>query len=280
MALAAWDEVGAWLMTTWAAAGAVLVAAGWGIYSLVSLTGRRLQFAYAVTHELRTPLTTFQLYSDMLSSGLVPEGSRQEYLDTLNRESRRLSSLVQDVLEYARLENHKVRLTPTRLDGQSLAKRLGEELEARCKDNGFRSEVLSEIPQREEVVTDVDLLAQVVNVLVNNACRHAAPKNGSTNHEEIQPKVLLHLSADNGHVHVSVIDTGPGVDRLDSRDIFKPFRRGRNADAKAQGGIGLGLALARTWAELLNGRLELASRHHATYGGAHFRLTIPSRIEG
>ena len=92
---AAWHRVRPTLLTTWAAAAVVLIVAGWGLRNLVALTERRTQFAYTVTHELRTPLTTFRLYTDMLSAGLVPEKSKQEYLDTLNRESIRLSNLVE-----------------------------------------------------------------------------------------------------------------------------------------------------------------------------------------
>ena len=92
------------------------------------------------------------------------------------------------------------------------------------------------------------------------------------------PAVLLHLAFDNGSLQLDVIDSGPGVDRVDARTIFKPFRRGRSADSAPQRGIGLGLALARSWAGLLGGRLDLASRHDPAYGGAHFRLTIPTRL--
>ena len=74
---------------------------------------------------------------------------------------------------------------------------------------------------------------------------------------------------------MDVVDTGPGIERKDVRSIFKPFRRGSDADRSARGGIGLGLALARSWASLLGGRLDLIAGNHPKLGGAHFRLTIP-----
>jgi len=264
---AAWREARGVLLTTWAAAVALLLAAGWGVRNLVGLTERRLQFAYAVTHELRTPLTTFRLYTDMLSAGLVPDSSKQEYLDTLNQESARLSSLVEDVLEYARLENHKVRLNPVATTAASLMTTVTESLERLCRANGLSPRTHSDVPPDAPLQVDIDLVNQIAGVLLNNACRHA---RGSK-----EPTVLLYLGGENGTLHLDVIDTGPGIDRFDARTIFKPFRRGRNADATAQGGIGLGLALARDWADLLGGRLDLAARRHPQYGGAHFRLTIP-----
>jgi len=265
---AAWASIRWQLFTSWAGAAAVLVIAGLGVRNLVSLTNRRMQFAYAVTHELRTPLTTFRLYSDMLSAGLVPESAKQEYLDTLNRESVRLSRLVEEVLEYARLENQKVRLHVTQTDAPGLLRAVGETLDKVCRHNGIEGRVVNHIPNGKVVRTDINVVNQIAGVLVNNACRHA--RSSPT------PMVLLELGAENGRVHLDVIDTGAGVDRADSRRIFKPFRRGKDADRAARGGIGLGLALARNWATLLGGRLDLVARHHPQHRGAHFRLTIPS----
>ncbi len=268
---AAWREIQGTLITSWLAAAAVLIVAGWGLRNLVALTERRMQFAYAVTHELRTPLTTFRLYSDMLSAGLVPEGSKQEYLDTLNRESIRLSSLVEDVLEYARLENHRIKLNTTDTDGASLLHLISETLDKRCSANGITAKTENNLANGQALHIDVDLVNRIASVLVNNACRHARGTKNAT--------VLVRLCGDDGALHVDVIDSGPGVDRTDARTIFKPFRRGRGADAATQGGIGLGLALASSWATLLAGRLDLAARHHTQLGGAHFRLTIPTQSQ-
>jgi len=267
-AAAAWRSIRAVLLISWAAAIAVLAGAGWGVHSLVALTERRMQFAYAVTHELRTPLTTFRLYSDMLSAGLVPDHSKQEYLDTLNRESQRLSSLVEAVLEYARLENHKVKLHVTATDPASLLRVVGETVHKRCAPNAIEAETRNDVSHPRTVHTDLSLVNQIAAVLVDNACRHA---RGSPS-----PKVIVQLGGDNGRLHLDVVDTGPGIDAADARTIFKAFRRGRDADATARGGIGLGLSLARNWAMLLGGKLDLVARHHPQYGGAHFRLSIPT----
>lgn len=263
---AAWHSVRGTLLTTWLAAIGMLIAAGIGFRNLVALTERRLQFAYAVTHELRTPLTTFQLYADMLAAGLVPEESKQEYLETLNQESHRLADLVEGVLEYARLENHKVRLNPVDTDSGSLAGFLRDKLEEQCKRYDVRLVVENEIENGHSIRTDTELVGQIIGVLVSNACRYA---RGSRD-----PMVMVHLARQNHGLQFDVIDSGRGIERSDARQVFKPFRRGEKAKASVLGGIGLGLALARTWAKLLNGRLELAARSHPKLGGAHFRLTV------
>ncbi len=260
------------LTTTWVAALVILGMAGWGIRNLVAQTNRRLRFAYAVTHELRTPLTTFQLYSDMLSAGLVPDESKQEYFDTLNRESQRLSGLVEDVLEYARLENQRVKLNPVEATASSLLDAIRETLRKRCDEQGVEPRVESDVPEGLVIRTDVDLVHQIAGVLLDNAARHAR--------RSTEPVVLVRLSSDGSGVHLDVVDSGPGVNRADTRAIFRPFRRGRGADKAAQRGIGLGLALARNWASLLGGRLDLVARNDPVLGGARFRLTIPKRIGG
>lgn len=253
----------------WVVALAAMSVVGWGVGNLVSQTNRRLQFAYAVTHELRTPLTTFRLYADMLAAGLVPEERRQEYLDSLNRESERLSGLVQGVLEYARVENHRVQANPVDADAASVLDAVTENLRHHCDKEGVRVDARNDVSNGMAVRADLDLVKQIAAVLVDNAVRHA---RGSKD-----PAVLIRLHDEHGRLCMDVVDTGPGVERADARKIFKPFRRGAGAEAAAQRGVGLGLALARNWATILGGRLELIERKDPTYGGAHFRLTIPAR---
>jgi signal transduction histidine kinase len=267
---AAWKSVGGTLISTWIGAAGVLAIAGIGLRNLVTLMERRMQFAYAVTHELRTPLTTFRLYTDMLSAGLVPDESKQEYLTTLNRESQRLSNLVEDVLEFARLENHKVRLAPTETDAPTLLEALADMHAQRCARDGIEARTENLVSNGQALYVDIDAVNRIAAVLINNACRHARDSE--------RPTVLLRLGAENGHTHLDVIDSGSGIDRSDVHQIFKPFRRGKSATNSAHGGIGLGLALARSWARLLGGRLDLIARRHPEYGGAHFRLTIPSEV--
>ena len=113
----------------------------------------------------------------------------------------------------------------------------------------------------------MDLVNRIASVLVSNACRYA---RGAEN-----ALVVVRLEGDASRIDLHVMDSGPGIDRADARTIFRPFRRGRRIEA-ARGGIGLGLALARSWAQLLGGRLELATGHHPKLGGAHFHLAIPA----
>ncbi|MHC4611873.1 MAG: sensor histidine kinase [Planctomycetota bacterium] len=127
-----WTPMRSGLLLAWLAAATVLAAIGLGVRSLLALTERRTQFAYAVSHELRTPLTTFRLYTDMLAAGLVPDDSRDEYLQTINLESERLSQLVAGVLEYSRLEHHSVQLAPMDMTVGAILESARERFEPRC----------------------------------------------------------------------------------------------------------------------------------------------------
>ncbi|MCH8351492.1 MAG: SDR family oxidoreductase [Chloroflexi bacterium] len=255
----AWRSVAGMLLITWGAAIAVLVVAGLGFRNLVALTERRMQFAYAVTHELRTPLTTFRLYADMLSAGLVPQDKQSEYLDTLNRESLRLSRLVEGVLEYARLENHKVRLNLVEMSSASLLESIDETLSKPCEENEIEIRMDNLLAADKRLHTDISVIRQIAGVLINNACRHT---RGAAN-----PVVCVQLSGENGNVHLDVVDSGPGIDRSEARTIFKPFRRGREADAHAQGGIGLGLAMVRALARA-GANLVIAGRRQGPIDAA------------
>ncbi|MGB0716563.1 MAG: sensor histidine kinase, partial [Phycisphaerae bacterium] len=250
------------LSVAWIVALAVLGVATVAVRNLIALTNRRLQFAYAVTHELRTPLTTFRLYADMLSAGLVPEESRQEYLDSLNTESIRLSNIVQGVLEYSRLENQKVRIKPCDTHAGALISNIHNLVKPRCDENGVVAVTRNELNEDDLLQTDIDLVNQIAGVLCDNAVRHARTSD--------DPAIELRLSGQNGSLSLHVTDSGDGVDRKDARHIFKPFRRGKSAEANAQRGIGLGLALAKSWAQLLGGKLELLYGKDPNMGGAHF----------
>src|SRR5205823_5375813 len=103
--LPGWSPMRTGLLLAWIAALGALTVVGFGGWSLLDLSERRVRFVSAVTHELRTPLTTLRLYLDMLTSGLITEEQKKgEYLHTLHGESDRLHRLVSNVLDFARLE--------------------------------------------------------------------------------------------------------------------------------------------------------------------------------
>ncbi len=266
-----WNESRATLLLLWVLALVSLGVIGLGLRTLLAVSHRRVEFAYAVAHELRTPLTTFRLYTDMLAEGLVPEESRQEYLEILNRESKRLADLVNGVLEYARVENRRVRLNPQTISADEFLNRARSTFARACEDEGVELVLDNQWKDGAPLRTDIDLVMCVAGVLVANACRHG--RNGASS------RVVMRLDEAHERIHLDVIDNGPGIEAEDARHLYTPFRRGKTAESKAKGGLGLGLALARNWCRLLGGKLELVARKDESLGGAHFRMTLP-QLEG
>jgi signal transduction histidine kinase len=264
-----WTPVRIGLAVAWAAVLVALASVALGGWSLLDLSERRSRFVSAVTHELRTPLTTLRLYLDMLTSGMVrEEAQKAEYLHTLHAEADRLNRLVANVLDFARLENQVPRLEKTRVAVADLLAQVGSTWQARCHDAGKELVLESLTAADAALVTDGQLVQQVVGNLIDNACKYTQTA--------ADRRIWVRARAEGGRLVLEVEDRGPGIPAGERRSIFSPFRRGRNSDAIA-GGVGLGLALARRWARLLGGELNL--RWDKGEPGACFRLALPFPAE-
>jgi signal transduction histidine kinase len=255
------------LALAWIAALLALVAVGFGGRALVDLSERRIRFVSAVTHELRTPLTSLRLYLDLLNSGLVEdETKRREYLATLAGESDRLNRLIENVLDFAKLEKRSVRAVMQPTTVRELLDDVRLTWSDRCATDGRELVVIVTIPETLTVTTDRRMAAQILGVLVDNARKYSS--------EAIDRRIWIWARPGEwGRLVFEVEDRGPGVPQRERGTIFKPFRRGRTADTTA-GGAGLGLALAVHWADQLNGRLSYRPADGGT--GACFRLELPT----
>jgi signal transduction histidine kinase len=250
----------------WLAALAALAATGFVGWTLIDLSERRIRFVSAVTHELRTPLTSLRLYLDLLTSGMIRDEEQQkEYLLTLHRESERLNRLIENVLDFAKLEKRTVQAhkVPTAL--ADLLDTVVLAWSDRMTSEGRELITTSTLPTGQMLTTDIRMAAQILGNLIDNARKYAA--------SAVDRRVWIAAKpGDCGHIIIDVEDRGPGVAASERAGIFKPFRRGETADTTA-GGAGLGLALARQWAEMLGGRLSYRVADGGI--GACFRLELP-----
>ena len=250
----------------WLAALVAAVAVGVTLRKSIDLGERRRRFVSAVTHELRTPLTTFQMYSEMLADGVVPtEKERGEYLQTLKEESKRLSTMVEGVLDHARLEQRRGPRHTESMTLGALLSRLKPPLERRVESTPMTLAVENDGPAESPVVVDAEAVGQILGNLVDNAAKYANGTQGSTIH--------LGAKAANGSLVLTVRDHGPGIPRERAAAIFEPFDRGGRDPSDPVPGVGLGLALARGLARDLGGELTLES---PADGGARFRLELPA----
>ncbi len=255
------------LMLTWLAVLAGIAAVAVTMRASIAFALRRARFASAVTHELRTPLTTFRMYSEMLAEGMVTDGEqRQTYLETLRDESGRLSTIVENVLAYARLEEGR---SPARSVDTTVGKVLDEVVPAlrrRTESVDLEIQLEGDVDEATQMRVDVEAVGQILFNLVDNACKYAADASERIIH--------LNIEARDGRLVMGVRDHGPGVPGTVAATIFDAFDRGTRNDGDPTPGVGLGLALARGLARDMGGELQLMQpAGEAT--GAHFELSLP-----
>jgi signal transduction histidine kinase len=224
---------------------------------------QKTSFVSNVSHELKTPLTTIRMYAEMLGEGRIADADkRRAYLDTIVGESHRLTRLVNNVLDFSRLEQHRRQYSPERL---VLAEWLGALVEAhrpRCAEAGLRVE--TRLPDGDVGIrADRDAAEQIVLNLVDNALKYAAGGG------------ILEVEADRGSVRV--LDRGPGVPAALRERIFEKFFRIDHTLTSSVPGTGLGLSIARRLARDMGGDLTCGPR---AGGGACFEWTLtPNDIE-
>ncbi len=236
------------------------------LQGVVTLSERRGAFVSTVTHELRTPLTTFRMYSEMLATGMVQdEAKKRSYLETLQVEAERLSHLVENVLQYARLERGKRGTQREAVDVRDLWQRVVSRLTDRAQQVEMQLVADFSVDAEDAVMrTDPAAVEQILFNLVDNACKYARSVADAT----IEVNWLIR----DAHVEIRVTDRGPGIPPEKVRHLFRPFSKSVHDPANTAPGVGLGLALCRQLAQALGGQL----RYESPGGqGATFVLTVP-----
>jgi len=213
-------------------------------------------FLMSVSHELRTPLTAIRGHVSALREGLVEDPqARAVSLETIAAETERLSRLVGDVLDLAKLDAHRFTLLQEEVNMEQLVSRAYSTFNEEARRRGI--DYRTELHDHPVLMTDGDRVLQIITNLLSNAFRWT-PDGG---------RIELGLEAANGNVSVSVEDTGPGISAEERERIFRPFW------SRDGGGTGLGLAIASELAQALGGRIELLSEPGF---GSRFELLLPN----
>jgi len=224
------------LGVTWLAVLAAVGAVALTLRSSIAYAEKQSRFASTVTHELRTPLTTFRMYSEMLAEGMVTdEEQRALYLRTLQDESGRLATLVENVLAYARLEDGRATARRDHTTFGDLTRRVLPPLERRVADGDMVLDTAWEVDDAAALHVDVEAVGQILFNLVDNACKYGR--------SEDQPIVEVSASLRGKEIVLAVRDHGQGVPSAARRIIFDAFDRGGRGGDDAVPGVGLGLAL-------------------------------------
>ena len=249
----------------------VLVAGGLGLlalYRMVSVTlsyaERRSNFVAAVSHELKTPLTAIRMYGEMLRDGIVPaEAKRAEYYRHITTESERLSRLINNVLEFSRLEKGTRQMSLVTAPLGAVVSEGVALLRPHAEREGFTLD-LDVDPALPSVRFERDALLQVLFNLVDNALKYA--RDG-------QPRrISIGCHAAGRTVGLTVRDHGPGVPPQHLRKLFAPFYRGESELTRRNTGTGLGLALVHGLARQMGARTVA---HNVADGGFEMQVIFP-----
>ena len=244
--------------------GAAIVLAMIYIRRTEALARQQLEFVSAMSHELRTPVAVVSAAAENLSRGVVDSRERgREYGAVLERESRRLAQMIEQVLEFARTRGAQ---TYARLpmDACEAVRMAVEATSAFAREHGRVVEL--RLPAGEAIVeADRDALARAVQNLIGNAVKYAGD----------EPLIVVSVSVESRFVCIAVSDRGPGIPAHERARIIEPFFRGARALDQQIPGTGLGLALVQRITAAHHGRLTIESREGH---GATFTIRLP-RVE-
>lgn len=217
---------------------------------LQSLDRLKDDFMSSVTHELRTPLTSIRALAELLHDDPgMDEGQRQQFLRIIVTETERLSRLVNQVLDMAKIEAGQADWRSADIDVRQVLELAVDSMAETFREQGVQLQL--SLPERVPVVrADADRLMQVVLNLLSNAVKYAPRGDGW---------VALRLRSDSARVVIEVEDNGPGIP-LDQQDmVFDRFLQVAGDDHYRPGGTGLGLPISRRIIEHFGGRLWFRS---------------------
>jgi PAS domain S-box-containing protein len=219
-------------------------------------------FLAGMSHELRTPLNAILGFSNMMRNDAhLPENLRQ-YLDIINRSGEHLLTLINDVLEMAKIEAGRVQLENSAFDLGGLVRDVTDMMEVRAREKGLLLLIdqTSEFPRY--IVGDEARLRQVLINLVGNAVKF-------TTHGGVTVRLGTRQNHC-AHLLIEVEDSGPGIAPEDQKRIFEPFvQLGEQRDSK---GTGLGLTITRQFVHMMGGEITLES---VLDKGSIFRVNLP-----
>jgi signal transduction histidine kinase len=234
---------------------------------LEQASAAKSQFLANMSHEFRTPLNAILGYTSLLLQGVSGElGPQQERnLGRVDSNARHLLAIINDILDISRIEAGKMPLHVSAFPLPKLIQEVLAELEPLIEASklSVRVDTTRKLPA---VSSDRAKVKQIVLNLVTNAVKFT-PTGSVTISARHDPSAK--------EVEIAVSDTGIGIKPEDHERVFEDFRQADNSPAREYGGAGLGLAICRRLASMMEGRVEL---HSAVGQGSTFTLTLPVRL--
>ena len=249
-----------------AGALAVIACGGWLVVAdarrQLALAQQKTDFVSNVSHELKTPLTSIRMFAELMQRGNPGTvGKHPQYLRIIMVEAERLTRLINNVLDFARIERRQKRFDKKPLDFHEVIGRIWEGHELHLREAGFTTR-WEAAPAPYPVIGDEDALAQILVNLLSNAEKYSGERK----------EVELQSYIDGARVCVSVVDRGTGVPAGEERKIFEAFYRAHDSLSSGIQGSGLGLTLAQRLAREHGGEILYQAREG---GGSNFTLRLP-----
>lgn len=259
----------------------LLAAAGVVIVVRAYVNERRLaalksDFVANVSHELKTPLASVRMFGEMLlSQRVASDAKRREYLQIMVGESERLTNLIDNVLDFAKVERGKDAYEFADCDVADIVAHAVDSLQYRAEQQGVKLQLQA---VRCPTVVDSRALELAVMNMLDNALKYA--KGTQSVRVEVAPAAADGHGGDGTGARIRVIDMGPGIDADEQRRIFDRFVRGREAYDQHVRGSGIGLALVKHIADSHGGRVRVQSPLTEAGRGTAFELELPAKPPG
>lgn len=233
---------------------------------LKELNELKSYFVSSVTHELKTPLTSIRMFTEMIeASPNLKKEKREEYLRIIKGESLRLTRLIDNVLDIAKIEKGIKEYRKTLIDINSCVYNVLAIMEYQLDLNGFICE--TDLYKEEILVAaDKDAIEELLINLITNSIKYSAEKK----------RIIISTKVSNELIELTVEDEGIGIDDKDISKIFEPFERTNSSIAKNTAGTGLGLALVKHISDAHNAKISVESQLGK---GSKFTITFPKQTE-
>ena len=222
-------------------------------------------FLAVLSHELRTPLNAILGYSRLLRGNVLTGEHLERGIETVERNARWLTQIVEDVLDVSRIVSGKIRLDVQAVNLASVIDNAAATIQPAADAKGVNLQTLID-PRVAPVSGDPDRLQQVIWNLLSNAVKFT-PKGG---------RVQLRLERVDSHIEIIVSDTGAGIRKDFLPYVFERFRQGDSGPARKSGGLGLGLSIVRHIVEMHGGVVLAESAGEGE--GSTFTVTLPIMI--
>ncbi len=231
--------------------------------TVTELAERRATFVSSVTHELKTPLTNIRMYIEMLEQGIAQSPERErEYLQVLLAESGRLTRLINNVLEFSKLEKKHRQAALVKGDFDDVIAEIRELMQEKLRQEGFSLDVdKGAIPP---FPYDREMMIQILINLMENSLKFA--RNATDR------RLVLSVRPQGERVLISLSDAGPGIPPAALKKIFDDFFRVDSEQVRTTQGTGIGLALVRKLAQAMGGSVSAANNPVA---GCTITVSLP-----